>query len=146
MANRVDVTGSQVYARPPLQLLNDGTAKNITKQVKGVFDSQRKGEDWKLELRNAAVIWGAALTLIVVGAVFHVGFAIGVGAALAAYGLLVANRVVEKYSNAKNSEKVHNDATNLRLSKVLKRIQDTEMAQGGRRQQNAAANDDIIVE
>ncbi|MBX7066729.1 MAG: hypothetical protein K1X28_05815 [Parachlamydiales bacterium] len=132
--NRVERmdSGSQLFADPDLQLLNKKTARDITKQVKDVYKVQKTGAGWQDKAISAAIVLAAAIALIVLGFLGSTSFAIGIGIALAAYGLFQAGQAVMKGSNEKKSDKVHEDATVLRLSETVKKNQDQNQIEMGR--------------
>lgn len=122
-------TGSQLYADPDLQLLNKKTARDITKEVKNVYQVQKTGAGWKDKLFSALVVLAAAVVLIALGT--NIGFALGIGVSLAGFGLYQLVQSAIKYQNEKKSDKVHEDATVLRLSERVKKNQDQSQMEMG---------------
>lgn len=121
--------GSDLLADPSLQFVKEQTARDLTQEVRGVYEVEKKSDNWKEEAVNALIILAVAITLIAIG--HGIGFALGIGIALAAYGVYKAFKAGQKWWIHREIIQVHEDAATLRISKVVKEGQDKREAAFG---------------
>lgn len=126
MASKIQ--GSLIKADPRIQRLDTETARDITKQVKNVYEIEQKSNDWKNKVVDTVVIVAAAAALLAVGVIAGAGtviggVAIGLAAGLVAYGIYSAITAGMKAAAKDQISEVHEEATESRLAKTIQEKQ-----------------------